>query len=499
MTDRSRSDAPTTDRLLSIVRALRGRRVVVVGDLLADEFIYGRVERVSREAPVLILRYDQTIVLPGGAGNAASNVAAFGGRVALAAIAGRDDSGRRVVASLPSGVSRTALVRPAAYHTPLKTRILAGGVHSAKQQVVRIDRIRSAGSNDSASRAVWRAAAAALPDAVVVVERNSQRILWFNEAATRLLGLRTPADVDQPIGERLRPLPIAHWLSSGRNAEPLADVASPLSEDLRLNLRLIPYSDELWLLVARDVSKLMRLEQMRRDFVANVSHELRTPLTVVHGYLELLDESMLDGSEQPQWGPMLEEMRRQSGRMTQLVEDLLTLSRLESRDVLADEDVSMQSMLQTLRSEAAALSQGRHEIDVSDTAQVDLWGSQKELHSAFSNLVSNAVRYTAAGGRIAIGFERDAGGGATLSVRDSGYGIPAAHLPRITERFYRVSTSRSRESGGTGLGLSIVKHVLNLHQAVLEIESEVGRGSCFACHFGPDRVTARDAGHDLPG
>ena len=338
----------------------------------------------------------------------------------------------------------------------------------------------------------YRAAAAALPDAVVVVERNSQRILWFNEAATRLLGLRTPADVDQPIGERLQPLPIAHWLSSGRNAEPLADVASPLSDDLRLNLRLIPYSDELWLLVARDVSKLMRLEQMRRDFVANVSHELRTPLTVVHGYLELLDESMLDGSEQPEWAPMLAEMRRQSGRMTQLVEDLLTLSRLESRDVLADESVPMQSMLQTLRSEAAALSQGRHEIDVSDRAQVDLWGSQKELHSAFSNLVSNAVRYTAAGGRIAIGFERDAGGGATLSVRDSGYGIPAAHLPRITERFYRVSTSRSRESGGTGLGLSIVKHVLNLHQARLEVESEVGRGSTFACHFGPQRVHPRE-------
>jgi signal transduction histidine kinase len=144
---------------------------------------------------------------------------------------------------------------------------------------------------------------------------------------------------------------------------------------------------------------------MRRDFVANVSHELRTPLTVVHGYLELLDESMLDGSGQAEWGPMLDEMRRQSGRMTQLVEDLLTLSRLESRDVLADESVPMPSLLRTLRSEAAALSQGRHEIDVSDTAQVDLWGSQKELHSAFSNLVSNAVRYTAAGGRIAIGFQ----------------------------------------------------------------------------------------------
>ena len=333
----------------------------------------------------------------------------------------------------------------------------------------------------------YRAAAAALPDAVVVVERNSQRILWFNEAATRLLGLRYPRDIDAPLGERLQPLPVAHWLTSGRNAEPLSDMPSPVAADIRLNLRLIPYSDELWLLVARDVSKLMRLEQMRRDFVANVSHELRTPLTVVHGYLD-----MLDPADQPEWAPMLAEMQRQSQRMTQLVEDLLTLSRLEAQDALTDESVAMAAVLATLRREAEALSQQRHAIVVVDEAQVDLWGSARELHSAFSNLVSNAVRYTPAGGSITIRFERDRDGGAVLSVRDSGYGIPAAHLPRITERFYRVSTSRSRESGGTGLGLSIVKHVLNLHQARLEIESEVGRGSRFSCHFGSGRVHPRE-------
>jgi len=333
----------------------------------------------------------------------------------------------------------------------------------------------------------YRAAAAALPDAVVVVERNRQRILWFNEAATRLLGLHAPRDIDAPLGARLQPLPIAHWLASGRHAEPMSDVASPVSAETRLNLRLIPYSDELWLLVARDVTKLMRLEHMRRDFVANVSHELRTPLTVVHGYLE-----MLDPEEQPAWAPMLAEMQRQSQRMTQLVEDLLTLSRLESLDAIDEQSVSMQSMLAALRSEAMALSQHRHAIEVEDTAGVDLWGSQKELHSAFSNLVSNAVRYTPAGGIVSITFAPDAAGGAVLAVRDSGYGIPAAHLPRITERFYRVSNSRSRESGGTGLGLSIVKHVLNLHQARLEIESEVGRGSAFSCHFGPQRVHPRD-------
>lgn len=235
----------------------------------------------------------------------------------------------------------------------------------------------------------YRAAAAALPDAVVVVERNSQRVQWFNKAASSLLGLQYPADIGAPVGDRLQPLPMSHWLAAGRNAEPMLDAASPVDPDLRLNLRLIPYSDQYWLLVARDVSKMLRLEQMRRDFVANVSHELRTPLTVVHGYLD-----MLEPSEHPDWAPMLAEMQKQSQRMTQLVEDLLTLSRLEAQESLPDENVAMAPMLATLRREAEALSQRRHTIVVQDEAGVDLAGSNKELHSAFSNLVSNAVRYT---------------------------------------------------------------------------------------------------------
>lgn len=256
---------------------------------------------------------------------------------------------------------------------------------------------------------------------------------------------------------------------------------------MRISLKLIPYSPTQWLVVARDVTQLVRLEQMRRDFVANVSHELRTPLTVVHGYLD-----MIEPEEHPDLAVMVEEMRRQSQRMTQLVEDLLTLSRLEAQEHLPEEPMSMASMLVTLRREAEALSQGRHAIHVEDLAGMDLTGSTKELHSAFSNLVSNAVRYTPTGGEIAIRFERTADGGVRLAVRDTGYGIPVQHLPRITERFYRVSTSRSRESGGTGLGLSIVKHVLSLHQGRLEIESEVGKGSTFACVFGLDRVRERD-------
>jgi len=338
----------------------------------------------------------------------------------------------------------------------------------------------------------YRAVAAALPDAVVVFERGSQHVQWFNQAATRLLGLRYPDDIETPLGERLRPLPIARWLASGRSAEPILDAPSPLDPATRLHLRLIPYSDQLWLLVARDVTKLMHLEHVRRDFVANVSHELRTPLTVIHGYLD-----MLEPADYPDWAPMLSEMQRQSQRMTQLVEDLLTLSRLEAQDRLDEEPVAMASMLATLRREAEALSQGRHTVTVEDRAGVDLMGSTKELHSAFSNLVSNAVRYTPAGGAITIVFERQ-DGELVLAVRDTGYGIPTAHLPRLTERFYRVSTSRSRESGGTGLGLAIAKHVLNLHQARLQIDSQVGQGSVFACRFGADRAHPRGGDEHAP-
>ncbi len=337
----------------------------------------------------------------------------------------------------------------------------------------------------------YRRAAAALPDAAVILEGSEHRIVWLNLAATRLLGLSYPEDLGARFALAAHNPRVNEWLA-GDPHEPLLDIPSPLDGTIRLNYRLIAYSETQWLLVVRDVSKLMHLEQVRRDFVANVSHELRTPLTVVHGYLD-----MLDPQDTPELAPMIEEMRRQSQRMTQLVEDLLTLSRLEAQEQLPEETVvSMAPLLRTLRREAEALSQGRHTITVEDQAGCDLRGSTKELHSAFSNLVSNAVRYTPAGGRIDVRFARDVpadgrSGGAVLSVQDSGYGIPSQHLSRITERFYRASTSRSRESGGTGLGLSIVKHVLSLHQARLEIESEVGRGSTFSCHFGAERVLPR--------
>jgi two-component system phosphate regulon sensor histidine kinase PhoR len=329
----------------------------------------------------------------------------------------------------------------------------------------------------------FREAAAALPDGVIVLT-NGRSIVWFNEAATRLLGLSTPHDRRKHVDPFL-PMLAQAWITQEPAQEPLRDVCSQHSENLRLSFRLIPYSAEHMLLIVRDVTPLARLEQVRRDFVANVSHELRTPLTVLHGYLE-----MLEPEASPQLAPVLADLRGQSRRMTQIVEDLLTLSRLEANQQPAQDRVPMRALLTSLKREAEGLSQGRHMISFVRSCEADLRGSVDYLHSAFSNLISNAVRYTPEGGRIEISWKTSPDGGARFAVADTGYGIPAEHIPRITERFYRVSTSRSRETGGTGLGLSIVKHVLQLHDARLDIESEVGVGSTFCCVFARERLLA---------
>lgn len=326
-----------------------------------------------------------------------------------------------------------------------------------------------------------RDAASALPDAVVLLDQDG-RVRWFNHAAERLLGLRHPHDRGALLAERIGSEQVVEWLR-GDPAGPLDEVAGPIDPRIQLSLAMIPLARGQRLLFARDISTLMRLEQVRRDFVANVSHELRTPLTVIHGYLELVEPE-----EVPALAPVLGEMRTQSRRMGQIVEDLLTLSRLEMQQHLTEERVLLASLLATLRKEAEALSHGRHTITLDDQAGCDLLGSAKDLHSAFSNLISNAVRYTPAGGRILIRWAREPDGGGRFSVTDTGYGIPAQHLPRLTERFYRVSSSRSRETGGTGLGLSIVKHVLALHHARLEVNSEAGKGSTFACVFEARRL-----------
>jgi two-component system phosphate regulon sensor histidine kinase PhoR len=329
-----------------------------------------------------------------------------------------------------------------------------------------------------------RSAVRHLPDGVLLLD-HAGRVRWSNPAADRLLGL-APHTAGRPLAERLAGTEFGAWLRAGA-VHGGNELAAPGDPSRQLSATVMPFGAGLRLLLARDISAVTRLEQVRRDFVANVSHELRTPLTVIHGYLELLDPE-----DVPELAPVLKEMRAQSQRMAQIVGDLLTLSRLETQDSAPDERVAMSPLLDSLRQEAEAVSHGRHAIAVHITTDTDLRGSTKDLHSAFSNLVSNAARYTPSGGNIVIGWSATLDGGAVFSVRDSGLGIPAQHLARLTERFYRVSSSRSRETGGTGLGLSIVKHVLNVHQARLLIESEPGQGSIFSCVFDASRVLAPD-------
>ena len=324
-----------------------------------------------------------------------------------------------------------------------------------------------------------RTAACALRDALVLLDPDGH-VRWCNPAAQRLLGIAWPRDRGLPVADRFGDGEVGTWLRQARGDAD--DIASPVDPAVRLQLSLIPYGNRRRLLIARDISRVTKLEQVRRDFVANVSHELRTPLTVIHGYLELLDPE-----DVPALAPVLNEMRTQSQRMRQIVEDLLELSRLEMQQHIPEERVEMAPLLESLRREAEALSHGKHRVTVEDEGHVDLLGSPKDLHSAFSNLVSNAVRYTPEGGGITIRWRRTPTG-AEYSVKDTGYGIPVDHLSRLTERFYRVSSSRSRATGGTGLGLSIVKHVLNLHDAELRIESEPGEGSTFTCVFDKARL-----------
>jgi two-component system phosphate regulon sensor histidine kinase PhoR len=254
-----------------------------------------------------------------------------------------------------------------------------------------------------------------------------------------------------------------------------------------LSVRIIEFGEDRKLLSSRDVTAEERLDTMRRDFVANVSHELKTPVTVLTGFVETLaDESMeLSGTQRRRFLGM---MADQAKRMQRLVEDLLTLSALESDASPVDEQsIEMRPFVERLTEEARALSAGRHIVDALISDECRLLGSAKELHSAFSNLVSNAVRYTPEGGSVRLGWRLEDGRG-VFSVADTGIGIEARHIPRLTERFYRVDSGRSRESGGTGLGLAIVKHALTRHHAVLEVTSDLGRGSKFSAVFPAARI-----------
>ena len=332
----------------------------------------------------------------------------------------------------------------------------------------------------------FQQATAALPDATVVLTEG-ERIEWWNDAAENLLGLSHPRDIGQFIGNLIRFPTFIAYLRGGNFDTPI-QMPAPGNQQLILSLRLIPYGDDQRLLVARDVTRLQHLERMRRDFVANVSHELRTPLTVVAGYLETLLEDQQDEAAR-RWQRTLRSMFEQSIRMQGIVEDLLMLSRLETQaQPEQQQPVAVPGLLAQVREDMQRLS-GEQAHQISLEADPGLWltGSESELRSLFSNLAFNAVRYTPAGGRIQMRWYGDPQG-AHFEIEDTGIGIAAQHIPRLTERFYRIDVGRSRGSGGTGLGLAIVKHVLLRHDGQLEVDSEPGKGSTFRCNFAPIRV-----------
>ncbi|WP_300336839.1 phosphate regulon sensor histidine kinase PhoR [Accumulibacter sp.] len=324
----------------------------------------------------------------------------------------------------------------------------------------------------------FREAMDAVPDGLVILD-SSHQIHWSNRAAGAHLGIRLPRDTGAIIEHLVRTPGFAEYLSSPDAETPFV-LQSPAARTRVYTVRVVPLGERNKLVVSLDVTDARRVESMRSTFVANVSHELRTPLTVVSGFLEhFAEDGVLDTEQRQQFARLMSD---QTARMLTLVDDLLTLSRLEAEDAPAsEEDVDMADLLAQLLAEGQSLSEGRHRLAVSCEGP-GVRGNRKELHSAFGNLVSNAIRYTPAGGSIGIEWRvRD--DVATFSVRDSGVGIAAEHLPRVTERFYRVDRGRSRETGGTGLGLAIVKHILLRHQASLAIESEVGEGSTFRVVF----------------
>lgn len=327
-----------------------------------------------------------------------------------------------------------------------------------------------------------RRSTAAMPDGVVMLDPQGE-IIWFNRKAGELLDLSRRADLGLRIDNLVRHPDFVQYLRGGDHASPVI-VGVNFNDERYLAFQLISYGEDQRLLMLRDVTREVRLEQMRKDFIANASHELRSPLTVIAGYLETF------GAD-PSLGELaapIAEMRRQADRMTRIIGDLLELSCLEAGDgPVKGRPIDVAGMAALLRKDVLARPAHPAEVELSLESADSLVGDEAMVQSAFSNLVDNAAKYTPAEGSVFIRWWTDAAGG-HFSVRDTGPGIPAEHLPRLTERFYRVDPGRSRETGGSGLGLAIVKHVLHRHGGYLQIESVEGRGSTFTCHFPRDRL-----------
>ena len=326
-------------------------------------------------------------------------------------------------------------------------------------------------------------ATSALPEGVAILD-EAYHIEWCNPLAERHFGLDCKRDIGQQITYLARQPEFVQYLALHEFSEPLV-LCGARQNGLTLSIKLIHYGDNKLLLISRDITHLERIETMRRDFVANVSHELRTPLTVVNGFVETLHD--MPNLENSMARRALHLMGEQMYRMEQLVDDLLTLSKLEDTlNALQEEAVDVARLLRTLHQEGQSLSAGKHTLRLELASSCALLGNADELRSAFGNLISNAIRYTPHGGEILVSWHEQ-GEQPVFSVQDSGIGISPQHIPRLTERFYRVDRSRSRETGGTGLGLAIVKHIVSRHKARLEIVSEEGKGSTFSIVFSSSR------------
>lgn len=333
----------------------------------------------------------------------------------------------------------------------------------------------------------FRRLTTAMPEGAVLLGQEHE-ILWFNHRAAQWLGLRRKRDFGIRVENLVRHPDFVEYLRAGVPGDGVV-VQDPGEGNRWLSFHVVRTGTaERQLLMVRDVSREQHLQSMRKDFVANASHELRSPLTVITGYLDaLVDDQKLD----PTWsGPMLE-MRRQAERMSTIINDLLELSKLESGERPIEEElVDIPGMLSLLRKETIALDQRPHEVRLTLDSEAWLKGVESELHSIVSNLLSNAVKYTPAQGEIELRWWTDADGG-HIAVRDTGVGIAPEHIPRLTERFYRVDSGRSRDLGGSGLGLAIVRHALQRHEGSLTIDSIEGRSSTFTCHFPAHRVVPR--------
>lgn len=334
----------------------------------------------------------------------------------------------------------------------------------------------------------FRSATQAMPDGVVTLDEDNQ-VIYANEQAEEQLGISNEKDGGRNLINIVRHPDFVAYLN-GTDWDKSIVLRGLRDSERVLQLQLIPYGTHQRLLMTRDITQLDRLETTRRDFVANVSHELKTPLTVLSGFLETIRELPVTEAQRNQY---LGLMHAQAHRMENIVEDLLVLSKLESTNAPAQEDsIDMREMMDRLTTDANTISRSQHHIECKAASSAKLIGAEDELASAFSNLVSNAIRYTPAGGTIRLTWSINPEGCPVFSVEDTGPGIEPQHLPRLTERFYRVDRSRSRETGGTGLGLAIVKHVATRHQATLLIDSEVGKGSCFSMVF-PEKRRVRPA------